>query len=106
MCILLNFPSRNDPRPEPPAPSICMPRPVEPASTNAVSVHVLPLSSEPPSALSLPALSVARYRIAEHSLASKIGTSATYRTCMTDWEWHPQAVPSSASQPSLQMTAL
>ena len=50
MCILLNFPSPDDPRPEPPAPSICMLRPVEPASTDAVSVHALPPSSERPSA--------------------------------------------------------
>jgi hypothetical protein len=46
MCILLHFPSPDDPRPEPPAPSMCMPLPVEPAVTNAVSVHVLPVPSE------------------------------------------------------------
>ena len=55
MCILLHFPSPDDPRPEPPAPSICMPQPVEPVVTNAVSVRVLPTPSERPSApLSLP----------------------------------------------------
>jgi hypothetical protein len=55
MCILLHFPSPDDPRPEPPAPSICMPRPAEPVMTNAVSVHVLPDPQERPSApLSLP----------------------------------------------------
>ena len=55
MCILLHFPSPDDPRPEPPAPSICMPRPTEPAVTNAVSVHVLPTLPERPSApVSLP----------------------------------------------------
>ena len=42
MCILLNFPRPDDPRPEPPAPAMCMPRPVGPAMTNAVSVNVLP----------------------------------------------------------------
>jgi hypothetical protein len=46
MCILLNFPSSGDPRPEPPAPSICMPQPVGPVVTNAVSVHVLPVPSD------------------------------------------------------------
>jgi hypothetical protein len=46
MCILLHFPSPDDPRPEPPAPSICMPQPVEPVVTNAVSVHVLPSPAE------------------------------------------------------------
>jgi hypothetical protein len=49
MCILLYFPSPDDPRPEPPATSICMPRPVEPAVTDAVSVHVLPAPTEHPS---------------------------------------------------------
>jgi hypothetical protein len=46
MCILLQFPSPDDPRPEPPSPSMCMPQAVEPAVTNAVSVHVLPVSSD------------------------------------------------------------
>jgi hypothetical protein len=46
MCILLLFPSPDDPRPEPPAPSMCMPQPEEPVVTKAVSVHVLPVPSE------------------------------------------------------------
>jgi hypothetical protein len=46
MCILLQFPSPDDPRPEPPAPSMCLPRPVEPAVTDAVSVFVPRASAE------------------------------------------------------------
>jgi hypothetical protein len=46
MCILLHFPSPDNPPPEPPAPSICMSQPVEPVVTNAVSVNVLPVPSE------------------------------------------------------------
>ncbi len=46
MCILLHFPSPDDPRPEPPAPSMCMPQPGEPVVTKAESVHVLPLPLE------------------------------------------------------------
>jgi hypothetical protein len=56
MCILLHFPSPDDPRPEPPAPSICMPQPVEPVVTHAVSVHVLQSPAEresPPISLPL-----------------------------------------------------
>jgi len=41
MGILLQFPSPDDPNPESPSPSLCMPRPAEPALTNAVSVLVL-----------------------------------------------------------------
>ena len=58
MCILLHFPSPDDPRPEPPAPSMCMPRPVEPVVTNAVSVHVLPVPSERESAPLFPPLAL------------------------------------------------
>jgi hypothetical protein len=58
MCILLHFPSPDNPRPEPPAPSICMRRPVEPAMTNAVSVHVLPVPSESASAPFFPPLAL------------------------------------------------
>jgi hypothetical protein len=36
MSKLLHFPSPDDPRPQPPASSICMPRPVEQVVTNAV----------------------------------------------------------------------
>jgi len=46
MCILLHFPSPDDPRPEPPAPSMCIPQSVEPVVTDAVSVHVLPSQAE------------------------------------------------------------
>jgi hypothetical protein len=46
MGILLQFPSPDDPRPEPPSPSMCMPRPAEPALTNAVSVRVPPAPSK------------------------------------------------------------
>jgi hypothetical protein len=46
MCILLHFPSPDDPRPEPPAPSMCMPQLGEPVVTRAESVHVLPLPLE------------------------------------------------------------
>jgi hypothetical protein len=48
MCILLHFPSPDNPRPEPPAPSISMrlPRPVEPVVTDAVSVFVPRASAE------------------------------------------------------------
>ncbi len=46
MCILLHFPSPDDPRPEPPAPSMCMPQPGEPVVTKAVSIHVLGGPSE------------------------------------------------------------
>jgi hypothetical protein len=56
MCMLLHFPSPDNPRPEPPAPSICMPQPVEPVVTDAVSVHVLPVPSE--SVLFLPTLAL------------------------------------------------
>jgi hypothetical protein len=50
MCILLQFPSPDDPRPEPPAPSMCLPQPVEPVVTNAVSIIVPAVSSESVSA--------------------------------------------------------
>ena len=56
MCILLNFPSSDDPRPIPPAPSLCMPRPVEPVVTNVVSVDFLPGTSERQSAPLFPVL--------------------------------------------------
>jgi len=46
MCILLQFPSPNDPRPEPPVPSMRMLRPIEAALTNAASVHALPSPAE------------------------------------------------------------
>jgi hypothetical protein len=46
MGILLHFPSPDDPRPEPPATSICMPQPVESVVTNAISVHVLSVPSD------------------------------------------------------------
>jgi hypothetical protein len=46
MCILLQFPSPDDPRPEPPASFMCLPQSVEPAVTNVVSVHVFPSPSE------------------------------------------------------------
>jgi hypothetical protein len=50
MGILLQFPSPDDPNPEPPAPSMCMSRPAEPALTNAVSVLVPPAPSKHESA--------------------------------------------------------
>ena len=46
MCILLQFPSPDDPRPEPPAPSVRMSQPAEPAVSDAISVRALPLPSE------------------------------------------------------------
>jgi hypothetical protein len=50
MCILLQFPSPDDPRPEPPAPSMCLPQSVVPVVTNAVSVLVPAVPSESVSA--------------------------------------------------------
>jgi hypothetical protein len=46
MCILLQFPSPDDPRPEPPLPSVRLPQPAEPAVSDAISVRALPLPSE------------------------------------------------------------
>jgi hypothetical protein len=46
MCILLQFPSPDDPRPEPPAPSVRLSQPAEPAVSDAISVRALPPPSE------------------------------------------------------------
>jgi hypothetical protein len=46
MCKLLQFPSPDDPLPEPPAPAMHMPRPAQPAATNAVTTFVPRASAE------------------------------------------------------------
>jgi hypothetical protein len=51
MCILLQFPSPDDPRPEPPASALSVPQPAELSVPSAVSVHVL---SAPPKSASVP----------------------------------------------------
>jgi hypothetical protein len=54
MCILLQFPSPDDPRPEPPVPSVRLSQPAEPAVSDAISVRALPLQGRAlPPAVSL-----------------------------------------------------
>jgi hypothetical protein len=51
MCKLLQFPSPDDPRPEPPASALSVPQPAELSVTSAASVHALPA---PPKSASEP----------------------------------------------------
>ena len=53
MCKLLQFPSPDDPRPEPPASALSVPQPGELAVISAVSVHAL---SAPQKSVSAPCI--------------------------------------------------
>ncbi len=61
MCKLLQFPSPDDPRPEPPASALSVPRPGEHSVTRAVSVHAL---SAPPKSASAPCILAATAAVA------------------------------------------
>ena len=53
MCKLLQFPSPDDPRPEPPASALSVPQPGELSVPSAVFVHTL---STPPKSASAPCI--------------------------------------------------
>jgi hypothetical protein len=61
MCKLLQFPSPDDPRPEPPASVLSVPQPVELSAPSAVSVHAL---TEPPKSASVPYILAATAAVA------------------------------------------
>jgi len=61
MCKLLQFPSPDDPRPEPPAPALCIPRPGELSTPSAVSVDAL---TAPPKSAGAPCILAARAAVA------------------------------------------
>ena len=61
MCILLHFPSPDDPRPEPPASALSVPQPDELSVPSAVSVHAL---TAPPKSASAPCILAATAAVA------------------------------------------
>jgi hypothetical protein len=61
MCKLLQFPSPDDPRPEPPASALRVPQPGELSVASAVSVHAL---SAPPKSASVPCILAATAAVA------------------------------------------